>query len=143
MSAGELPAGYGLAGPVSTEALSEGQRGELLRAVQRARSICGFGFAISVGPLPQGRVDALEQHAALPQPGSSVLVAVDPAGRRIEIVTGATVALDLDDRACDLAALAMKSCFAADDLVTGLVDGVNLLAEHARAPQVLHLDDPA
>lgn len=143
MSAGELPAGYGMAGPVTAEPLSEAQRAELLRVVQRARAICGFGFAVLVGPLPEGRPDALVQHANLPQPRSSVLVAVDPADRRIEIVTGSTVALDLDDRACDLAALAMKSCFVADDLVTGLRAGVTLLAEHARAPRVLHLDDPA
>jgi hypothetical protein len=143
VSAGELPAGYGLTAPDAATPLSEGQRAELMRAIQRARSICGFGFAVYVGPLPQGRDDALRQHADLPQPRASVLVAVDPAARRIEIVTGSTVALDLDDRSCDLAALAMKSCFVADDLVTGLRDGITLLAEHARAPEVLHLDDPA
>jgi len=35
----------------------------------------------------------------------------------------------------------MKSCFGADDLVGGIREGVNLLAEHARAPKVLHLDE--
>jgi len=77
----------------------------------------------------------------LPDPTSAVLVAVDPTARSIEIVTGRTVAVDLDDRACQLATLAMKSCFAADDLVGGLRDGVTLLAEHARAPKVLHLEN--
>ena len=51
------------------------------------------------------------------------------------------VIVTLDNRACELAVLAMKSCFGADDLVGGLREGVTLLAEHARAPRVLHLDD--
>ena len=121
--------------------LSEAQRAVLLRVVQRARSICGFCFGVYVGPLADGRDSAIAQHAQLPDPTSAVLVAVDPSARRIEIVTGTTVAVDLDDRACELAALAMKSCFAADDLVSGVRDGVTLLAEHARAPKVLHLEN--
>ena len=47
----------------------------------------------------------------------------------------------LDNRSCELAALAMKSCFVADDLVGGIREGVMLLAEHARTPRVLHLED--
>jgi hypothetical protein len=138
---GELVPGYGGASePVG--ALSESQRAVLDRVVQRARSICGYCFGVYVGPLPEGRASAIAQHAMLPDPTSAVLVAVDPSTRIIEIVTGRTVAVDLDDRACELAALAMKSSFAADDLVGGLRDGVTLLAEHARAPKVMHLSDP-
>ncbi len=37
----------------------------------------------------------------------------------------------------------MKSCFVADDLVGGVREGVTLLAQHARHPRVLHLDEPA
>lgn len=122
--------------------LSPGQRRELTKVVQRARTISGFCFGVYVGPLPQGRVSAVAQHATLPDARSAVLVAVDPSARTIEIVTGTTVALDLDDRACELAVLSMKSAFAADDLVGGLRDAVTLLAEHARHPKVLHLDDP-
>jgi hypothetical protein len=121
--------------------LSDAQRSDLRRIVQRARSICGYGFAVFVGPLAQGRESAIAQHAALADPASAVLVAVDPSAHAIEIVTGVNAAVTLDDRACELAALAMKSCFGADDLVGGIREGVNLLAEHARAPRVLHVDD--
>lgn len=141
MPSGEVVPSYGL--PVDdVSPLSEAQRAALSRIVQRARSISGHCFGVYVGPLADGRDTAIAQHSVLPDPTSAVLVAVDPAARTIEIVTGKTVALDLDDRACELATLAMKSCFAADDLVGGLRDGVTLLAEHARAPKVLHLDKP-
>ena len=140
MPSGELVPGYDLpADEVSP--LSESQRVALSRVVQRARSISGYCFGIYVGPLASGRESAIAQHSVLPDPTSAVLVAVDPTARSIEIVTGRTVAVDLDDRACQLATLAMKSCFAADDLVGGLRDGVTLLAEHARAPKVLHLEN--
>jgi len=139
--AGELGSGYEL-GPDVVSPLSETQRAALSQVVQRARSISGYCFGIYVGPLAAGRATAIAQHAVLPDPTSAVLVAVDPTERLIEIVTGKAVAIDLDDRACQLATLAMRSCFAADDLVGGLRDGVNLLAEHARAPKVLHLDKP-
>lgn len=140
MPSGELVAGYGMP-PEDSSPLSESQRVALSRVVQRARSISGYCFGIYVGPLSAGRESAIAQHSVLPDPTSAVLVAVDPSRRMIEIVTGRTVAIDLDDRACQLASLAMKSCFAADDLVGGLRDGVTLLAEHARAPKVLHLEN--
>lgn len=129
------------AGDVSP--LSEAQRANLSRAVHRARAICGFGFGVFVGPLPEGRESAVAQHAALPDPASAVLVAVDPASRTIEIVTGINTVATLDNRACEFAALTMKSCFAADDLVGGVREGVTMLAQHARHPRVLHLDEPA
>lgn len=123
--------------------LSQAQRSELGRVVEAARSVCGFGFGVFVGPLPEGRDSALVQHASLPDPASAVLVAVDPSARAIEIVTGVNTRSSLDNRACEFAVLAMKSCFVADDLVGGLREGVTLLAAHARHPQVMHLDDPA
>jgi len=123
--------------------LSEAQRADLLRLVRKARSICGYGFGVYVGPLPDGRDSAVTQHALLPDAGSAVLVAVDPASRSIEIVTGVNTVSALDNRACEFAALAMKSCFAADDLVGGLREGVTLLAHHSRHPMVMHLDEPS
>lgn len=134
-------AGYGFDASTEVSPLSEAQRSELQRIVQRARSICGYGFAVFVGPLAEGRDSAIAVHAGLADPGSAVLVAVDPSAHAIEIVTGIDAAVTLDNRACELAALAMKSCFGADDLVGGIREGVNLLAEHARAPRVLHVDD--
>jgi hypothetical protein len=139
-----VPAGDPYAiGSARVSPLSEGQRADLTRLVERARSICGFGFAVFIGPLPDGRESAVAQHATLRDAGSAVLVAVDPSARMIEIVTGTNVTATLDNRACEFAALSMKSCFVADDLVGGVREGVTLLAQHARHPRVLHLDEPA
>jgi len=123
--------------------LSDAQRADLSRVVERARAISGFCFGVFVGPLPEGRASAVAEHATLPDAGSAVLVAVDPSARVIEIVTGVNTTPTLDDRACEFASLSMKSCFAADDLVGGLREGVTMLAQHARHPRVWHLEEPA
>ena len=142
MPAGDSDA-YELGSTGDVSPLSTAQRSDLTRLVERARSICGFGFGVYIGPLPSGRESAVAQHALLPDPASGVLVAVDPSSRIIEIVTGINTVSALDNRACEFAALSMKSCFVADDLVGGVREGVTLLAQHARHPVVMHLDDPA
>jgi len=121
----------------------ESQRADLRAIVSKAREISGYGFAVYLGPLENGRDSAVEQHAALQSPESAGLVAVDPSRRTIEIVTGAAVAVNLSNRSCELAVLSMKSCFQADDIVGGVREGVTLLAEHCRHPRVLHLNEPA
>lgn len=127
---------------VGSAAFSAAQEADLQRTVDRAREISGLGFGLRVGPLPQGRDSAIAAHAQLPDPARAVLVAVDPAERVMEIVTGSTVAPYLDDRSCELAILAMRSGFQAGDLVRGLKDGLDLLALHARQPRVANLDEP-
>lgn len=123
--------------------ITQGQVKDLQATVEQARTISGFAFAVYVGPLAGGRDAAVAQHSALRDPASTVLVAVDPSQRLIEIVTGINVAIDLTDRACELAAMSMTSSFAVGDLAGGLHEGIVMLAEHARHPRVLHLDDPA
>lgn len=121
--------------PVSAE-----QRASIEAALAAAERASGLRFAVHVGPLEGGRATAERLHAAGPEPARTVLVAVDPGARSIEIVTGAEAAWRVSDRTCGLAALTMGSCFAAGDLVRGLCDGVRLLGDHARSPEVQHLD---
>jgi len=128
---------------VGSAAFSAAQEADLQRTVDRAREISGLGFGVRVGPLPQGRDSAIAAHAQLPDPARAVLVAVDPAERQMEIVTGSLVAVHLDDRSCELALLSMRSGFVAGDLVRGMKDGLDLLAQHARYPRVANLDEPA
>ncbi|HAN71638.1 MAG TPA: DUF5130 domain-containing protein [Actinobacteria bacterium] len=138
-----MPAGDPSAIASGAVPITDSQRRDLMTIVDKARTLSGFAFAIYVGPLPAGRASALEQHATLRDPAATVLVAVSPAERLLEIVTGANVAVDLDDQSCRLAALSMTTSFAAGDLVGGLREGCAMLAEHARYPRVLHLDEPA
>lgn len=119
-----------------------GERRAIQRCVDLAREISGWKFAVRVGDLPAGRESAIAAHASLADAERTVLVAVDPRARVVDIVTGRTAALAIDDRACEFAVLSMVSSFANDDLVGGLRGGITLLAEHARMPLALHRDQP-
>jgi hypothetical protein len=67
---------------------------------------------------------------------TSVLVLIDPASRRIEIVTGQIASRRLDDRACGLATLSMSSSFSGGEIVGGVVTGLRMLGDSVRAPSV-------
>ncbi len=75
-------------------------------------------------------------------PDMSVLVAVDPESRFVEVVTGAIVRDHLDDQSCRLACLTMTSRFAIGDIAAGIRDGIIVLGDHARSLRVLHTDLP-
>lgn len=122
--------------------LRAGDRRAIQQCVDLARDICGLQFAVRLGGLPAGRESAVAAHATLPDASRAVLIAVDAATRTVEVVTGRTAAVAVGDRACELAVLAMVSSFVNDDLLGGLRGGVTLLAEHARMPVALHLDQP-
>lgn len=98
----------------------------------------GLDFAVYVGPLPDARASAEARHRAMADPDRSVLVAVDPGGRRLEIVTGALAAERCDARACGLATATMAASFGAGDLLGGIRNGLGLLGSHARRAAPLH-----
>ncbi|TAK68852.1 MAG: DUF5130 family protein [Actinomycetota bacterium] len=124
------------------EVFTADQHAELVRALDNATALAGVRFALYVGPLPAGRATAIARHAALPDAPDAVLVAVDTAGRIVEIVVGTHAVRALDDQACGLAVLSMTSSFSAGDVVGGLRTGIAQLADHARRPTVWHLDQP-
>lgn len=126
------------------EAFSSRQAEDIDRAVRQAREISGLDFAVYVGALegdPRPAAEAL--HAGLgPRAADGVLVAVDPGGRRLEIVTGSRARRHLDDAACALSALTMTSQLTLGDLSGGIVNGLRSLAEHGRHPRSLHVEQP-
>lgn len=122
------------------DGFSPAQQAALQRAVSQAEALSGLGFAVYVGPLPEERASAEQRHATMPDPDRSVLVAVDPGGRRLEIVTGATAAMRCDARACGLATATMAASFGAGDLLGGIRNGLELLGSHARRATPLHTD---
>ncbi len=115
------------------------QREVLRQTVADIAAVSELDVALYVGPLAQGRTSARALHAARPDPDRALLIAVDPAGRAVEIVTGSLAAERCDERTCALATAAMTSSFAAGDLFGGLRNGLLLLASHARSPRLLHL----
>ena len=126
------------------DVFTERQRDDVERAIRGAEEDTGLHFSVYVGSLGEStRERALTLHAMLgAEADRSVLIAVDPGLRQTEIVTGPEAKRYLDDHACALGALAMTTQFSAGDLAGGIVNGLRTLAEHARHPKVLHLDQP-
>ncbi len=99
----------------------------------------GVQFSLFVGALgATPRRTAEDLHAGLGAAANSVLVAVSPGERRLEIVTGEQTAKRLPDRSCALAALSMTSSLTGGDLVGGIVNGLRMLADQAGKPALAH-----
>lgn len=95
---------------------------------------CGLAFSLYVGELDApARAHAEELFSRLT--ADSVLVAVSPGQRCLHIVTGEQSAERLPNRACALAALAMRASFANGDLVGGIVTGLRMLTDAAGRPR--------
>lgn len=131
-----------LDGDLVDTAFTTAQLAELEKVLLRASSQTGAHFVAYVGKLPAHRESALALHRQLDAPATSVLVAVDPEARQLEIVTGEKLREHLDDQACRLAGLTMTSRFAVGDIAAGLRDGVVVLGDHARELRVLHTNLP-
>ena len=99
----------------------------------------GLRFTLFIGDLgKRTRVTAEELHARSgPNPSEAVLLAVSPGQRVVEVVTGASAARRMPDRACALAVLSMTGSFAAGDLVGGIVNGLRQLSDQAGHPASL------
>ena len=124
------------------EAFSQRQNDDIVRAIRLAKQQSDLPVSVYVGTLESDPRDtALLLHGALgAEAPQSVLVAVDPGSRRLEIVTGSEVRRRLTDRAAGLAAIAMTSAFQAGDLAGGIATGINSMAEHAHSPRSLHTE---
>ena len=120
---------------------SSSERFEIDKAIRAAEEISRHEFSVFVGNAEGHPRDfAVGLHSALVAPDHSVLVLVDPVARAIVVVTGSVVKRTLTDHEVQLAILEMQTAFAGGDLVGGLKRGINMLAQHARAPQTLHAE---
>lgn len=116
-----------LSGPFTTPQLLR-----LDEALRVADSSTGLTFSVYVGELDEPvRGHAEKLHGQLADPDSSILVAVSPNQRLLEIVTGAAARRRVPDRAAKLAALSMAAAFSGGDLAGGLVAGLSQLADQA------------
>ena len=119
-----------LLGPLTARALLR-----LDEALRLADASTGLTFSVYIGDLEEPvREDAEEMLYRLADPHHSVLIAVSPNQRLLEIVTGSVASTRILDRDCKLAALSMSAAFAGGDLGGGLVAGLAQLAEHAGRP---------
>jgi hypothetical protein len=114
-------------GPLSVRALLR-----VDEALRLADISTGLTFSVYIGELgPSSRDMAQHLHARLADPDSSVLIAVSPNERVLEIVTGSRARRRILDRDAKLAAMSMSAAFAGGDLGGGIVAGIAQLADHA------------
>ena len=108
-------------------------------ALTMASRETGLRFTLYIGDLGrQTRVRAEELHSLSgDNPSESVLIAVSPGQKVVEVVTGAAAARRMPDRACALAVLSMTTTFANGDLVGGIVGGLRQLSDQAGHPSGL------
>lgn len=116
-----------LDGPFSTR--------QLLRideALRLADKGTGLVFSVFVGGLDEPiRDHAQRLHRQLADPAKSVLIAVSPNQRQLEIVTGRHARKRILDTYAKLAALSMVGAFSGGDLAGGIINGLDQLASHA------------
>lgn len=118
---------------------TKSERFALDDAIRQAEQLCRLEFSVFVGNSEgDPRSFATSLHNSLVVPARSVLVMVDPTRRVLEVVTGGYARRTLSDAEVELAVVAMQSEFATGGLVSGLLRGIHLLADHARAPETLH-----
>ena len=108
---------------------------QLLRiddALRSADDSTRLTFSVYVGDLDtpvRGHAEKLLSQLA--DPDNSVLVAVSPNQRVLEIVTGHEARRRVPDRSAKLAAMSMSAAFAGGDLAGGIVSGLSQLANQA------------
>ncbi|GAA2530605.1 DUF5130 family protein [Pilimelia columellifera] len=123
----EAPLADGVHGPFNTRQLLR-----LDQALRIADSSTGLTFSVYVGELAEpSRESAESLHRQLAAPAESVLIAVSPQQRLLEIVTGGQARKRISDRDAKLAALSMVAAFGGGDLTGGIVIGLDQMASHA------------
>jgi hypothetical protein len=101
-------------------------------ALRLADASTGLTFSVYIGELGESPRETAELlHGRLVDPDVSVLVAISPNQRVLEVVTGSRARRRVLDRDSKLAALSMSAAFAGGDLGGGIVAGLAQLAEHA------------
>lgn len=139
MTTGEkqLPATVEPAGGVGRPEVLDGpfSTRQLLRideALRIADQATGLVFSVYVGGLEDPvREHAQKLHAQLADPVRSVLIAICPNQRALEVVTGSQARKRIPDRSAKLAALSMVAAFGGGDLAGGIVAGLDQLASYA------------
>ncbi len=139
MTAHEAATTTGAGPPQHSGPFSLKQLERLDEALTMASRETGISFTVYVGRLSgDTRATAEALFARLgDKAANGVLLAVDPAQRVLEIVTGQMSVKRLPDRSCALAALSMTAAFGSGDLIGGIVNGLRMLSDQAGHPHRL------
>ena len=121
---------YGPTGTDQNQPFTAGQLTRIDEALTLSSRECGLRFSVYVGELSaptRAHAEALFERLS----DDAVLLAISPGQRILHIVTGPNSAERLPNRACALAALAMRAAFTNGDLTGGIVTGLRMLADSA------------
>jgi hypothetical protein len=101
--------------------------------IDAAERVTGLRFSAYLGDLGEdSRATALGLLAGLGADApNGVLVAISPAQRIVEVVTGSVASLRITDRAARLAVLTVISAASSGDLLNALVNAIRTLADQA------------
>lgn len=119
---------------------SSAQLARLDEALTLSTRSTGLDFSVYLGELDvdsdgDSRAAAEQLHASTgTKAPTSVLIAVSPGQRVLEIVTGEEAHRRIPDRGCKLAVMGMVASFKEGDLVGGLLSGLRMLTDQAGAP---------
>ena len=114
--------------------LTSAEQASLDVAIRKAEQACRSEISVYLGQTEGDPRDfATSLHNTLVAPARSILVMVDQERRLIEIVTGGHVRRNLTDELASAVVSKMAAKFADGDVAGGLVEGVQLLGEHALA----------
>lgn len=108
---------------------------QLLRldeALRIADQQTGLTFSVFIGELEVPTREYAEKlQKQIEGADRTVLIAISPNQRRLEIVTGNEARKRISDRDAKLAGLSMAAAFAGGDLAGGVLAGIDQLASHA------------
>jgi Domain of unknown function (DUF5130) len=108
------------------------QLSRLDEALTLASRDSGLRFSVFLGDLGGKPTDTAQRlHGQMEGSDESVLVAVSPEQRVVEVVTGPEARVRLPDRGAKLAVMSMVASFKEGDLLGGLLSGLQMLAEQA------------
>lgn len=109
------------------------QLARLDQALALASRDTGLHFSIYIGKLgADSRAEAERLFRSIGEHAhESVLIAVSPGERVVELVTGETAGVRLPQRSCKLAVMSMVASFKEGDLLGGLIGGLRMLDEQA------------
>jgi hypothetical protein len=104
-------------------------------ALRLADASTGLTFSVFLGELGANSRETAELLLGrLADPDVSILIAISPNERVLEVVTGSLARRRITDRDAKLAALSMSAAFGGGDLGGGIVAGLAQLADHAGRP---------
>lgn len=112
---------------------TQAQLARLDEALTLSSRDTGLNFSIYLGPLgSDSRAEAERLFGTMGERAAqSVLIAVSPGERIVELVTGEAATVRLPARSAKLAVMSMVASFKEGDLIGGLVSGLRMLDDQA------------